>query len=84
MELSAGYLGKLRAGQSANPSRDVITALCLAFQIDVNYFFPELEPILPKRLSPEERMILALCEQGLDEEEVWCFTQLFRLLSRET
>ena len=66
--LSVGYLGKLRSGQSANPSRDVLIALCLAFQVSAQYFFPELEQLSPHQSSPDEQMRLAMRAQGVDRD----------------
>ncbi len=80
--LSVGYLAKLRTGQSANPSRDVLIALCLAFQVSADYFFPELRDIAPAQASPEEQMRLALRAQGLDEEAEASLIQLFNILKK--
>jgi transcriptional regulator with XRE-family HTH domain len=80
--LSPGYLAKLRSGQASNPSRDTLIALCLAFKVSADYFFPELRSLSQHNTSPEQQMRLALREQGLDEEAERSFMDLFKIWKR--
>lgn len=46
-KVNASHVAKLRRGESANPSRDILLSLCMFFQVPASYFFPELDQFTP-------------------------------------
>lgn len=71
-QTNASHLAKLRRGETANPSRDLLLSLCLFFQVPPSYFFPELEHKRlepPADVDPQEQVRMALRAVGLKPED---------------
>jgi transcriptional regulator with XRE-family HTH domain len=82
-EISPSYLSRLRSGDLRNPSRAIISYLCLAFQVPPSYFFPELAH-LSAAPPPDNTTMLrtALLNFGLDDESQRLIEALARKLRR--
>jgi transcriptional regulator with XRE-family HTH domain len=70
-QTNASHLAKIRRGETANPSRDLLLSLCLFFEVPPTYFFPELgnRELTPPPELPQEQFRAALRSTGLDPED---------------
>jgi transcriptional regulator with XRE-family HTH domain len=85
-EISPGYLAKLRRGETSNPSREVLSRLCLFFRVPASYFFPELDQLVPSlddsNSDPLAQVRVAFRAAGLAPDEQAQLEGLFELLRR--
>lgn len=74
-DITPAYIAKLRRGDTLNPSRDVLSKLCLFFQVPSSYFFPELDrftsPQADATISddPSVQLHMIFRSAGLTKEE---------------
>lgn len=85
-DISPGYLAKLRRGETSNPSREVLSRLCLFFRVPASYFFPELDQLIPSPDAPNSDPMtqarIAFRAAGLAPDEQAHLEGLFEVLWR--
>ncbi len=88
-DITHAYIAKLRRGETPNPSRDVLTKLCLFFHVPSSYFFPELERFTsseedkPKQDDPLIQLHTSFRSAGLTKEEQDQVEGLFNFFRRK-
>jgi transcriptional regulator with XRE-family HTH domain len=84
--VNASHIAKLRRGESANPSRDILLRLCMFFRVPASYFFPELDQLSLYQGKAEEdpaiQARVAFRAAGLTPDEQAHLEGIFAALRR--
>lgn len=69
-EIDISTISKIRSGVIGNPGRKALLLLCQFFQVPASYFFPELEEIAPRDMTPtpEEQLGSAFRSMGVPSD----------------
>jgi transcriptional regulator with XRE-family HTH domain len=88
-DITPAYIAKLRRDDTLNPSRDVLSKLCLFFQVPSSYFFPELDRFTSSQAEtttsddPSVRLHMIFRSAGLTKEEQEQVEGLFNFFRRK-
>jgi transcriptional regulator with XRE-family HTH domain len=88
-DITHAYIAKLRRDDTLNPSRDVLSKLCLFFQVPASYFFPELDRFISSEEDanisddPSIQLHMIFRSAGLTKEEQEQVEGLFNFFRRK-
>jgi transcriptional regulator with XRE-family HTH domain len=88
-DITPAYIAKLRRDDTLNPSRDVLSKLCLFFQVPSSYFFPELDRFTSSQAEtttsddPSVQLHMIFRSAGLTKEEQEQVEGLFNFFRRK-
>lgn len=70
-QTTASHIAKLRRGEVANPTRELLLGLCIFFEVSPTYFFPELgnRPLTPPEAIPQDQFRVALRSYNLEPDD---------------